>query len=158
MNDDASMKPICFFVPGNPKGQPRARRGRGTHMYTPDTAKGFKECIYFAAREHAPKVPFTGPVSMTLTAVFARPKTHFYTGKREGVLRPGVPTYHTSKPDRDNIEKAVLDALTRLRFWRDDSLVCDGPVTKRYEGDGFEVGCYVEVRLLAPTASERSEA
>lgn len=152
------MTTIRFFVPGNPKGQPRARRGRGTHMFTPDTAKGFKECIYFAAREHVPKVPFTGPVSMSLTAVFARPKTHYFTGKRAGTLRPGVPTYHTSKPDRDNIEKAVLDALTRLRFWRDDSLVCDGPVTKRYEGDGFAVGCYVEVCPLDASSGRKEQA
>lgn len=141
---------IQFFVPGDPKGQPRARRGAGKHMYTPDTANGFKECIYAVAREHTPKVPLTGPVSMTVTAVFARPKSHYGTGKNADKLRSDAPHYHTSKPDRDNVEKAILDALTRLGFWKDDAQVCDGRMTKIYEGGvPMKVGCYVVITALA---------
>lgn len=148
---------ISFFIPGNPKGQPRARRGKGKHMYTPATAKGFKDCIFAFAREHAPATPLTGPVSMTVTAVFARPKSHYGTGKNSDRLRSDSPHYHTSKPDRDNVEKAILDALTRLGFWKDDAQVCDGWITKVYEGGvPMKVGCHVVIRALTPTPSERS--
>ncbi len=44
-----------------------------------------------------------------------------------GELRP------ISKPDRDNLEKLVLDAFTRSgRWWRDDSQIVDGRSRKVY--------------------------
>ena len=47
-------------------------------------------------------------------------------------LRDDAPYWHTKKPDRDNLEKAVLDVLTQLGMWGDDCQVCGGEVLKRY--------------------------
>lgn len=33
--------------------------------------------------------------------------------------------YKTTKPDLDNLEKAVMDALTTAKWWTDDSIVVD---------------------------------
>lgn len=38
-------------------------------------------------------------------------------------------TYHDRKPDLDNLEKSVLDAMTGV-FFVDDSLVCDVHASK----------------------------
>jgi len=38
----------------------------------------------------------------------------------------------TCKPDWDNLAKSVIDALNNV-FWRDDSLITDALVSKRYD-------------------------
>jgi Holliday junction resolvase RusA-like endonuclease len=57
-----------------------------------------------------------------------RPKSHY---NRHG-LKLDAPTFHTGKPDRDNVEKGILDALTALGMWEDDGQVCQGSVDKIY--------------------------
>ncbi len=46
-------------------------------------------------------------------------------------MKPSSPLFHTSKPDRDNLDKLVLDALTGV-FWVDDKVVCQGWLQKEY--------------------------
>lgn len=45
--------------------------------------------------------------------------------------------YHRQKPDRDNCEKAVFDAL-----WEEDSMIADGNTSKRW---AYEGGILMEV-------------
>lgn len=129
------MNPIIIEVYGEPKGQPRARAfykpGLGVRMYDSGSAEGWKGQIALAARFCA-SLGILGPVRVDIDFMFPRPKAHFRTGKHAGELRPDAPVWHTSKPDRDNAEKAVLDCLTQLGVWRDDCQVCAGEVTKRY--------------------------
>jgi len=149
---------IQFFVNGEPKGQPRARafamkRGNKVlvRMYDPSTAEGWKTAIAAAAKAHCPFPAWTGPVALSTTFIFPRPKSHFRTGRLAGILRPDAPKYHTGKPDRDNLEKAVMDALKMLGFYRDDSQVCDGdgPVRKIY---GDRCGAQIVIRQIAAEA------
>lgn len=140
------MSRIAFFAPGEPKGQPRPRafamKGR-VRVYDPGTAEGWKSQIAIALRGHykAPPV-FTGPVSCTLQFTMPRPQSHFRTGRHAGELREGVATFHAGKPDADNLAKAVLDALTTIGIWKDDSLVARLIVVKLY---GKRPGCYIEI-------------
>ena len=137
---------ISFTVEGNPKGQPRARAfykpGLGVRMYDSGTAEGWKGLIAVAARQHMPAKPLEGPISVSITFFFERPKSHYRTGSHAGELRPDAPYWHTSKPDRDNSEKAVLDCLTTIGMWKDDCQVCDGPIRKRW----WVKGC-MEIRI-----------
>ena len=134
---------ITFKVSGNPKGQPRARAfykpGLGVRMYDAGTAEGWKGLIAVAAREHLPLEPLQGPIQVSITFFFERPKSHYRTGKHAGELRPDAPLWHTSKPDRDNLEKAVLDCLTTIGMWKDDCQVCDGMIRKRFDKTGWMV-------------------
>lgn len=129
---------ISFEVQGDPKGQPRPRAfarkfANGAVMarvYDPGTAEGWKAQIALAAKEHVPFPPLTGPVRLDIEFRFKRPKSHFLkTG-----LRSDAPFFHIGKPDRDNLEKAVMDALTTLGMWKDDGQVCVGEVKKIYDG------------------------
>jgi Holliday junction resolvase RusA-like endonuclease len=139
--------PIEFFVPGIPKGQPRPRafafHGRA-RVYDPGTAEAWKSEIAVAARPHIPAEPWQGPLYVNLTFHMPRPKSHF----NKAGMKPGAPLYFTSKPDADNLAKAVMDALTTLRFWGDDAQVVKLHVQKYYVGDAVgadvvikEVGC-----------------
>ncbi len=83
--------------------------------------------------------PLTGPIGLRLTFIMPRPKSHYGTGKNASVLKPTAPKYHTSKPDRGKLARAVEDALTAIAYV-DDSQVCAGPIEKIY-GDrpGVEI-------------------
>ena len=132
---------IKIRVYGELKGQPRprafARRmGDGkfvARVFESGTAEGWKSLIAAEAAKHRPAEPISGPVFVNAYFIFPRPKSHYRTGKRANELRADAPEWHTSKPDRDNLDKALLDALTQLGgFWRDDCQVCAGVLQKSY--------------------------
>jgi Holliday junction resolvase RusA-like endonuclease len=126
---------ITIEAHGAPKGQPRPRafsRGGHAHVFDPATAEGWKGQIALAARPLIPPAPVTTPVKVSIFFRFARPKNHFGMHKGIPYLRADAPDLHTSKPDLDNLEKAVLDTLTELHFWTDDALVSDLSSCKRY--------------------------
>jgi len=125
------MKHLEFFVSGSPKGQPRPRafaRAGKARVYDPGTAEGWKGQVALAAQLHRPADPIETPAAVYLRFSFRRPRGHY--GKRG--LRPGAPPAHMSKPDVDNLAKAVLDALVEIGFLRDDRLVWLLFVTKGY--------------------------
>ena len=61
---------------------------------------------------YAPPTPCSGPVRLLVKWLFPTDGRH-----NDGEWR-------TTKPDTDNLEKALKDEMTRLHFWRDDALVC----------------------------------
>lgn len=121
-------------------------KGR-VRVYDPATAEGWKSEIANAGRPFVPETPLEGPLFVGLEFYFPRPKNHYRTGKMKSVLRDSAPGYHTSKPDADNVIKAVMDALTTLRFWNDDSQVCDVRARKLYD-DGRGPGCIISIKEL----------
>lgn len=137
---------VVFLVTGEPKGQPRPRafaRKMGNkyvaRVFDCGTAEGWKSQVALAAMPNKPDAPFDGPVGVSLAFTFARPKSHLL----RGAVRETAPKCHTSKPDADNLAKAVLDALTALgAFWRDDSQVSRLTVSKHY---GPTAGCLVRI-------------
>lgn len=44
---------------------------------------------------------------------------------------------HTTRPDLDNLEKGLLDTMTRLRFWLDDSQVAQKKTNKAWGESPF---------------------
>lgn len=113
----------------------------GAHagVYDPGTADGWKNCVVRDAREHRPESPLEGPLCVSLQFHFPRPK------RLMRKIDPDGPIPHIGKPDRDNCDKAVLDALTQDGWFRDDSQVCDGRIQKLYHAKDGVPGCYVEI-------------
>lgn len=136
------MTPIVFFARGEPKGQPRPRafaRNGIVRVYDPGTAEGWKSQIAMAAKPHIPEEPMLGTFSVAIHAVFSRPKAH---RRANGQVKPTAPCYHVTKPDCDNVAKAVLDALTTVGMWRDDRQVARLTVDKVY---GDEPGAIISI-------------
>lgn len=137
---------IRFEVRGTPKAQPRARaRRRGNHagVYDPGTADSWKAMLVLQARAHRPAVPLEGPLSVSIDFLLQRPKSLLRKKDPAGEL------LHTGKPDRDNLEKAALDALTQDGWWRDDSQVCAGEVRKLYHAKDGVPGARFTITELA---------
>ena len=151
--------PLTFFCAGLPVASPRVRArsmGKFARVYMPGDADDWKMIVRNEARKawadsEAPCIPrpWQGPLCVNLTFYFPRPKAHF---RKNGELKPNAPKWHTSKPDRDNADKAVLDALTNLGLWQDDMQVCDGRIRKFYAtpgdllAEGGQMGCVIEIK------------
>ena len=122
------MKQIIFTVPAVPVAQPRARASSfGGHARIYNDSKhpvmAFKAAVMMAfSREHSGE-PLTGPLRCDITFVMQRPKGLIWKS------RPMPRAYHAKKPDRDNLDKAVLDSLKSLA-WADDAQVCQGEIQK----------------------------
>jgi Holliday junction resolvase RusA-like endonuclease len=70
-------------------------------------------------------IPKGTPVAMVLEFRIDRPQSHYLPANRsrpERALRLDAPTWHTSPPDVDKLERAVLDALTH-KAYDDDAQV-----------------------------------
>ena len=128
-----------LFIPGIPVAQPRHRTGRNGRTY--EAERGHPIYAYKAAIKKAAKEPggltLAGPVEVDFEFVFPRLKT---ASKKE---RWGMSKI--SKPDIDNLVKAVFDALNGLAFF-DDSQVAAVIASKRYVREGELPGTLVKVR------------
>ena len=132
------MTTIAFTVPGHPKGKGRPRAFKlpngQIRTYTPDATAKAEESFIALAAPYAPAHPLTGPLALSLTAVFAIPKS--YTRKKREEIAAGT-RRPTGKPDLDNLTKLVLDAMNGV-FYIDDQQVVDMTVSKVYG----EAPCY----------------
>jgi len=100
-------------------------------LIPPVASAEHKRDLRLVVQQQAPPQPMTCPLRVDLHLYYPRPKGHYGTGRNAGQLKDSAPTWHTKKPDRDNADKLVLDALTGI-FWLDDSVVCAGEIVKKY--------------------------
>ena len=117
--------PISAFVFGVPVGQPRPRARRFKDrviIYDPKTAKPWREAVANTLREMVDS-PLEGPLELTMTFAFPRPKSHYGTGKNSDRIKGSSPIYHTQKPDIDNVLKSSLDAMNDVLFEDDRQVV-----------------------------------
>ena len=128
------MRKIEFFVPGAPvgKGRPRAaRRGTGVVMFTPEKTAGY-EALVAAAASNAMRAEagplFTGPLEAVLEMRIPIPASWSKAHKAAALAGTELPT---SKPDIDNVAKAILDACNGVVF-RDDAQVVVLIATKAF--------------------------
>jgi Holliday junction resolvase RusA-like endonuclease len=115
---------IDIVFHGTPIGKSRPRFGRtktgGVVTYTPQKTRDYERALKsFAQVAMIGKTVLEGPVKVTITAYFSH-KTK--TG------------WHVSRPDLDNIIKAVLDALNEIVF-DDDAAVCEIVASKKYDNE-----------------------
>jgi Holliday junction resolvase RusA-like endonuclease len=143
------------YVPLNRKtNQPYRRANGGVMVQTVDTNPKSKP--WMSTISHAAStlfdVPLSGAIGLRLTFTMPRPKSHFRSVSKRPVLRDDAPKYHTSKPDRGKLARAVEDALTAIAYV-DDSQVCCGPIEKVY---GDRPGVEIELTAMqSPGGSER---
>ena len=119
-----SASEIGFTVPGKPMAFARAG-SKGKLRFTPAPQRqtmGILQVI--AAEAMAGRPPLTGPVSMTVTACWAWPKS--MSQRKRSALGAN---YRASRPDADNVAKLIADSLNGI-VYLDDAQVCELRVRK----------------------------
>lgn len=131
-----------FTIPGNPVGKPRMTQqdkwARRPEVLRYRAWATMAKLIMVQSIGHLPEGFVPGIVNWY--AFFEIPKS--WSPKRKAAAA-GAP--HRSKPDRDNIDKALLDAL-----WDSDACVSSGFIAKRWD-DGH--GPRLEVSVVFLRAS-----
>ncbi len=117
---------IEFLVPGNPQALKRHRTGRFGN-YDPSAVA--KENFLLLALEYRPSAPVREALQVAMQFRFSRPKSHFRGKNHE--LRADAPYWHTGRPDVDNLQKFVMDALNGT-FWHDDCIIASVKAEKVY--------------------------
>lgn len=84
-----------FIVFGAPVALQRHRSTKSGHMYNP--SKKMQDLFSVACSSVLPSKPLEGPLEAKLIFYFARPKSHFGSGKKSAVLKPNTSVWHTSK-------------------------------------------------------------
>lgn len=129
-----------FEIPGPVTGKGRPRINTYTcRAYTPNKTKEYEELAkqYFLLK-YPRYIPLENRVKVSIIAYFKIPKGTNKTNEElmlEGKISP------TKKPDIDNIEKIVLDALNKLAF-KDDNQITKLDIEKVY---GEEEKVYVKI-------------
>lgn len=120
---------LSVVVPGKPRPQGSMqlsrdpRSGREFAKYGQQTVLHRNLVVGQLRDAWGDRERLTGPVAVRCTFRFARPKSHYGTGRNAGVLKDWAPIYMTSAPDTDKGLRLVLDALTIAGVIEDDALV-----------------------------------
>ena len=141
---------LSFVVPGQPVPKPRPRFARtptGVRTFSPPKISAYESKVgILAGRLNATGylAPKGTPVRVDIVAVFKRPQRLQRRADPDGLIAM------TARPDIDNIQKAILDALTRApgNIWVDDDQVQVVRAEKFYAEKGGEPR--VEVRIFKP--------
>ena len=119
-----------FVVSGEPKGKGRPRatiRGKHASVYTPaETAMYENHVAQCYLSKYADCPMFEGALRVVVHAYFKYPRAAYWpvNKKHNGELRAEWKGRgHITKPDLDNVVKAILDGLNKANVWRDDSQV-----------------------------------
>jgi Holliday junction resolvase RusA-like endonuclease len=146
---------LRVVVPGEPvaQGRPRAfyRPGLGVRVFDPAKSRSWKGMAQVHMREAIAQAGAVaplfadGPLELHVLAVFTCPRSHWR--KREPLQRRPKST----KPDGENIAKAVQDAGTGL-LWLDDAQVARLVVEKIVGAQGEAPYIELTVRLLQSAA------
>jgi Holliday junction resolvase RusA-like endonuclease len=118
---------IDLVIHGKPVGKARprfSRRGNKVVTFTPRETQIYEQNVKSLAQvAMLGKAMLEGPVKVTITAYFAHKKK---TG------------WHISRPDIDNVVKAILDGLNGVVF-SDDAVVAQLVASKHYGEERVEV-------------------
>ncbi len=153
---------LTITVRGLPAPQGSKRHvGHGVMIESSKHVKPWRQDVKFAALQVLdeydqaaadPWKPFVGPLLVSMVFAFARPKSHYRTGRNAHLLRDNAPTRPATIPDLSKLVRSTEDALTGL-VWSDDSRIVEyARLGKHYVGTGpgvpTEPGCIIQIWTL----------
>lgn len=123
---------IAFTIPGQPQGKGRPRIGKmGSHarMFTPAKTVAYEGLIAHAAQiAMAGRALMEGPAEVVMVIECQVPASWSQKKQRQALAGE---LYPTTKPDCDNVVKAVFDGCNGV-VWRDDVQVVSLRLRKRF--------------------------
>ncbi len=129
------MSKVAFTIYGPPVAKGRPRHMRNGHTFTPAKTRQAEDniraqaCRYLELLPGGDPIPAGVPIQLTILFCLPIPASWSLKKQRRAEENAILPT---TKPDLDNLVKAVKDALNGL-FWHDDSQVVRyGELTGKY--------------------------
>lgn len=119
---------ITINIDAEPVAKGRARSTRGGVHYTPEKTRQFEALINRHALAAGAK-PIDGPLCLMVAFYSAVPKSWSKKRRAEALSNGGI--CKTSRPDLDNLVKAVQDGLNGV-LWNDDAQIVEIHAKKRY--------------------------
>lgn len=130
---------IEFTIHAEPVAKARARAGAGGRFYTPKKTSDYEAIVAMQAKiAMEGRAPIDSACCLSLVFHMPIPKSWSQKKQYSALLGTVLPT---SKPDLDNLIKAVKDGLNGI-VWADDSQVVRVVAEKKY-GDNPKVKCCV---------------
>ena len=134
------MASVSFTVHGVPA--PQGSKAPWGGESNPRTRPWRAAVTAEAAAAMGERVFIDGPIHLSCTFYFPRPKSHYRTGKNAGRLKDTAPHYHANKPDLDKLIRAIGDSLSGVVFRDDSEVVAMRPI--KYWGEPARVEITVE--------------
>ncbi len=131
MGSNGMTKDIKLIIPCVPVAKPRMTR-RDKWMLRPCVVR-YRQFADIMTNGVGSLLP-QNPESVSWRAFFPMPES--WSKKKKDVMRGKI---HREKPDRDNLDKGILDAL-----WKDDKGIAIGSLVKLWD-DGN--GPRIELRI-----------
>jgi Holliday junction resolvase RusA-like endonuclease len=127
--------PLEFFMPMKPPRVTAQMRGRtkSGQFYDRNGTDAARAKLAAHLAQHTPESPIDGPVRLVTKWC--------WTSSRK---RPNG-QWKVTRPDTDNLVKALKDQMTKLGYWHDDAQVAS-EVTEKFWAD--VPGIYVKVERL----------
>jgi len=132
----AQISRVAITIPGKPFAWRRAR-SNGKFRFKDKATEAHRETLQAIVLRSIP-TPMRGPLRVTVTAIFAIPKSWSKKDREAHLWRP-----HTQKPDLSNIIKEIEDGLNRIA-WEDDSQIAAYEGCKKLWGDKDQTILIVE--------------
>ena len=148
------MDKIFIPVRGLPAPQGSKRHiGHGIMIENSKKVKPWRQDVRAAAIDHYEGSVIGRAVEIEIIFLFARPKSHYGTGKNAKKLKPSAPVFVTSKGigDIDKLQRSTYDALSESSggiVIKDDALIVQNRNMKRYCVEGENPGAKITVRTL----------
>lgn len=120
--------------------------GKGVMAESSKNVKPWRQDVKFSALQNKPQDwESTGPMSLSVTFRFQRPKNHYL----KNGLRPTAPYYCTSarNGDIDKLLRSTCDAMTGILF-DDDRQVASINAVKRYCTANEQPGAIITLTAL----------
>lgn len=149
---------LRFFVPGKAvaAGRPRSRvqkRAGGTpyaQIYMPKETLDYEDRVAQHARSQllGLEVEGEGDRDFLLPIVAARVVVSLRINKLKPVSYPARVVHDVFKPDGDNLAKSVFDGVVKGAIIKDDCLITDHSVAKRFAAPGHPEGVEIDITAI----------
>ena len=145
------MDKIFIPVRGLPAPQGSKRHiGHGIMIENSKKVKPWRQDVRAAAIDHYEGDIIGSAVEVEIIFLFARPKSHYGTGKNANKLKQKAPEFVTSSAtgDIDKLCRSTLDGLSAKAggtVIKDDSLVVSLKAVKKYAKEGELLGAKISV-------------
>lgn len=115
-----------------------ACRNGVVYVYESEQTKAAKKLLRMVLSPHAPREPYAETVVIDVMWRFPYKGKAHYDGE-----------YKSTRPDTDNLNKALKDVMTKLGYWQDDALVARETIAKIWHK--AHPGLFIRIKPITET-------